>query len=117
MRILIVLGNAVLAGIILAAGSFYPTLKEWSFISAGVVTFFVFWELIVAWCNILDAAKIIAWVANVFATFAIIMLLLPYKLGVADWAAIVALAIAGCALLFNTIAIIVYRSHAGQRVC
>lgn len=109
MIITIFLGNIILAGIVLLAGFLYPSIKDWSYLAASLIGLFLILELIVEKLRLLDAAKISAWTVNALSTLISIALLLPYKLGWADWWAILVAIVTGGALVVTAIIIVVFR--------
>jgi hypothetical protein len=63
----------------------YPSIKEWTYLAAGVFAVHCLLELAIAQLKLLDAAKISVWVLQGLGAFVSAGVLLPYKLGWGDW--------------------------------
>ena len=105
MPIVITLGNAVLAGLVLLAGFLYPSSADWSYLAVGLIGFHLVLELIISQAKLLDAAKISVGSVQALSSLAGVAFLLPYKLGWGDWwAFLVAGVIALIAFKFGGVA-------------
>lgn len=85
MKIILISANCVAIAIVLLCGFLYPSIDRWSYWSTGVFAFYLFLELLISHINLLDAAKIFAWILLAFSSIVVSGLLLPYKLGAGDW--------------------------------
>ena len=109
MPIVITLGNAVLAGLVLLAGFLYPSSADWSYLAVGLIGFHLVLELIISQAKLLDAAKISVGSVQALSSLAGVAFLLPYKLGWGDWWAFLVAGVSGVTTLITVIALIAFK--------
>lgn len=109
MPVVIVLGNAVLVAVVLLAGLIYPSAADWSYVAVGLIAFHALLELITAGAGLLSAARISFWSLQALSSLASVLFLLPYKLGWADWCALLVAGVTGVTVLITVIALIAFK--------
>ena len=109
MPIVIILGNIILAGLVLLIGFLYPSAAEWSYLAVALIGFYLVLELIVSRSNILDAAKISVWSFQSLSALLSVALLVPYKLGWGEWWAVLVAGLIGIATLITVISLMVFK--------
>ena len=109
MPIVIALANAVFAGLVLLARSLYPSAADWSYLAVGILGFHLVLELIVSQAELMDAAKISVWSVQVLSSLASVAFMLHYKLGGADWWALLVAGVTGVTTLITVIALIAFK--------
>lgn len=111
MNILIFLFNGILVGVVTLIGIFYPSIKNWSYLAICVIGIYLILELILSGSKLPDAAKISSWILVGFANFFTIAALLPFKLGLGDWWAILAVGTTGAVVLSIAVIVLVFRNR------
>ncbi len=80
IKILLISGYVIAAGLVLLSALVYPQVKDWSYWAAGACGLHALLSLIVASCNMAYAGRIAAWFWQGISTLLCVGFLLTYAL-------------------------------------